>query len=73
MARETFIFATGEHIMSAQVSVDVRALFADMGIECGSATTGLVIDRFEQWGESVSADVRPIRASVCRFDVLEVA
>ncbi|MGW3959619.1 hypothetical protein ACWED2_07335 [Amycolatopsis sp. NPDC005003] len=59
--------------MSARVSVDVRALFADMGIECESAATDLVIDRFGQWADDVSADVSPIRASVCRFDVLEAA
>jgi hypothetical protein len=58
--------------MSAQISADVRTLFADLGIEVEKTVTDLAIDRFGQWSDKV-ADVRPIRASVCRFDVLEAA
>jgi hypothetical protein len=59
--------------MSAQFSADVRALFADMGIELEKTANDLVIDRFEQFGDGPVAEVRSIRASVCRFDALEAA
>jgi len=58
--------------MSAQFSAEVRTLFADMGIEFEKAATDLAIDRFEQWGNG-DADLRPVRGSVCRVDLLEAA
>ncbi|MEV4058301.1 MULTISPECIES: hypothetical protein [unclassified Amycolatopsis] len=58
--------------MSAQVSANVRALFADLGIEVEKTVTDLSIDRFEQWSDG-TADVRPILGSICRLDVLEAA
>ncbi|KDN18852.1 hypothetical protein [Amycolatopsis rifamycinica] len=76
MASETFTFATGEHIMSATFSANVRTLFGDLGIEVENTSaveTGLVIDRFEMWGDSSSNQVAPVRASFCRMDVLEAA
>lgn len=51
--------------MSAHISADVRALFADLGIEVentDAAETGLVIDCFEQWGGHAGPAVR---ASTC--------
>jgi hypothetical protein len=62
--------------MSAHFSADVRALFDDLGIEFGNsanAETGLVIDRFELWGDTTARGAAPIRASICRMDVLEAA
>ncbi|HET6707386.1 hypothetical protein [Amycolatopsis sp.] len=58
--------------MAAQVSADVRTLFADLGIEVEKTVTDLAIDRFEQWSDGV-ADIRPILGSICRLDVLEAA
>jgi hypothetical protein len=63
-----------ERTMSAHFSADVRTLFADLGIEVENAdrATGLVIDRFEQWGDGAPA-AGAIRATICRVDVLEAA
>ncbi|MEU7787810.1 MULTISPECIES: hypothetical protein [unclassified Amycolatopsis] len=58
--------------MSAQVSADVRALFADMGIEFEKAATDLAIDRFEQWSNR-GADLRPVMGTICNMDLLEAA
>jgi len=58
--------------MSAQVSANVRTLFADLGIEVEKTVTDLAIDRFEQWSDGVT-DIRPILGSICRLDVLEAA
>lgn len=58
--------------MTAQVSADVRALFADLGIEVGKTGAELAIDRFGQWSDG-GADVRPIVGSICRLDHLEAA
>ncbi|MFJ1764934.1 hypothetical protein ACIOD2_31730 [Amycolatopsis sp. NPDC088138] len=60
--------------MSAPFSADVHTLFADLGIETESSerATGLVIDRFELWGDSAPA-AGAVRASICRVDVLEAA
>jgi hypothetical protein len=46
--------------MSAQISVDVRALFSELGIPSAGAEVAevLVIDRFEQWHNSADASVR---------------
>ncbi|SFW72218.1 hypothetical protein [Amycolatopsis australiensis] len=61
--------------MAAQVSVDVRTLFTNLGIEFEKAGTDLVIDRFEQWGIEASAGtVRGCNTTCfCRADVLEAA
>jgi hypothetical protein len=51
--------------MSARISANVRALFADLGVEVENADsieTGLVIDCFEQWGSRAGSVVR---ASTC--------
>jgi hypothetical protein len=72
---ETFITATGECKMSAHISADVRALFGDHGIEFENAAAveaGLVIDRFELWGDTAGTVV-PMRGTICRVDVLEAA
>jgi hypothetical protein len=73
MAREAFIFATGEYTMSAQISADVRALFADMGIEFEKTATGLVIDRFEQWTDAASRAVTSCGPTICNVELLEAA
>jgi hypothetical protein len=61
--------------MSAHVSADVRALFADLGIEVENAEcgTGLVIDRFEQWSDASMIATGSVRATICRVDVLDAA
>lgn len=61
--------------MSAQITVSVRALFADMGIELEkTVATGLVIDRFEQWNDTGTAAVRGCTGStICNIEVLEAA
>lgn len=59
--------------MSAQVSLDVRALFSDMGIEVGKSITGLVVERFEYEREPAAAPGDPVRTCYCRADVLEAA
>ena len=55
--------------MSAHISADVRALFADLGVEVENADsieTGLVIDCFEQWGGVAGAGVR---ATTCPTNI----
>jgi len=55
--------------MSAHISTNVRALFADLGIEVENADsieTGLVIDRFEQWGGRGGSGVR---ATTCPTNI----
>jgi hypothetical protein len=59
--------------MSAQDSVNVRALFAEMGIELEKSATSLVIDRFEQWRDDATVLVRSTGTCICRVDVLEAA
>jgi hypothetical protein len=59
--------------MSELVSLRVRALFSDMGIDCENMGTKLVIERFEQGREGVAAVDGPIRSCYCRLDVLEAA
>jgi hypothetical protein len=71
MAREEIFFVTGEHIMTAHVSADVRALFSDMGIEFDKTATDLVIEEFGQWQEAAPGG--PARTCWCRADVLEAA
>lgn len=55
--------------MSARISADVRALFADLGVEVENADsieTGLVIDCFEQWGARAGSG---LRASTCGTNI----
>jgi hypothetical protein len=61
--------------MSAQISADVRALFADFEIEFEKAGTDLVIDRFEHWSIDASVGtVQPRRGTCfCQVDALEAA
>ncbi|WP_372666447.1 hypothetical protein [Amycolatopsis kentuckyensis] len=61
--------------MSAQVSANVRALFADSEIEFENAGTDLVIDRFEHWSIEAAAGAEQTRRGTCfcRAEVLEAA
>ncbi|WP_284748732.1 hypothetical protein [Amycolatopsis sp. RTGN1] len=61
--------------MSAQISADVRALFADFEIEFEKTGTDLVIDRFEHWSIDASVGAgQPRRGTCfCQVDVLEAA
>ncbi|MEV5721019.1 hypothetical protein AB0L41_44755 [Amycolatopsis mediterranei] len=58
--------------MAAQVSADVRVLFAELGVEFDQSAADLVIERFGQWGAEAAA-AGPVRACYCRADVLEAA
>ncbi|MGW4065373.1 hypothetical protein ACWEGE_44290 [Amycolatopsis sp. NPDC004747] len=58
--------------MSEQVSVNVRALFSEMGIDFGKTADELVIERFELWDNGAGLG-RPVRPTVCRFEELEAA
>ena len=61
--------------MSAQVSANVRALFADLEIEFEKAGSDLVIDRFEHWSIDAPAGTEQTRRGTCycRADLLEAA
>ncbi|AEK45537.1 hypothetical protein RAM_35320 [Amycolatopsis mediterranei S699] len=47
-------------------------LFAELGVEFDQSAADLVIERFGQWGDSLTA-AGPVRATICRADVLEAA
>ncbi|WP_329044007.1 hypothetical protein OG738_23095 [Amycolatopsis sp. NBC_01488] len=58
--------------MSELVSVQVRSLFSELGIECESTADELVIERFELWNNGAGLG-RPVRPTVCRYEDLEAA
>lgn len=58
--------------MSAQVSIDVRSLFAELGIAgeyAAAARPELVIDRFEQWSDRALIGAGPARTCCCHADL----
>ncbi|SEF33368.1 hypothetical protein SAMN05421837_106751 [Amycolatopsis pretoriensis] len=61
--------------MSALGSVNVRALFVDLGIELENVGSDLVIDRFEHF--SIDGSRGAVRgcggACICRADMLDAA
>jgi hypothetical protein len=64
-------FATGRIQMSMQISDNVVALFADLGVDASEANepADVVIDRFDQWGNDCQGSMG--LSSICGIAPVE--